>query len=333
MTQHDPVLIVGGSGVVGATAARTLRRLQPGLPIAIGGRNLDRAAAVAAEIGNARAVAVDLTRGDLGLGADDGFSAIAMFLKDDTLNSLRVAQDRRIPYVGISTAAFEIAPEVALHLARPTAPVLMNGTWLAGTALLPALDYAADFERVAAVTISAVLDEQDMGGPAASADYERQTTATSNALILEDGKWVWVGPERGARTFRGPDGVDNSAQPYPLLDPVYLGAALPLRSARFELHYGMSAGRRAGRAFSTEMVIEVEGVKKTGASGRFRLDIAHAQGQAPLTAVGVGVSVEALLGLSGLPAPAAGLHLPHTLIDPAYMVARLRDFGAVIRRD
>jgi saccharopine dehydrogenase-like NADP-dependent oxidoreductase len=56
------VLIVGGSGVVGSTAARTLRRLHADLPITIGGRDLARARAVAEEIGDADAVVVDLAR-------------------------------------------------------------------------------------------------------------------------------------------------------------------------------------------------------------------------------------------------------------------------------
>ena len=43
MAKHHPVLIVGGSGIVGSQAAQTLRRLHPDLPIAIGGRNLERA--------------------------------------------------------------------------------------------------------------------------------------------------------------------------------------------------------------------------------------------------------------------------------------------------
>lgn len=327
-----PVLIVGGSGVVGSATARTLRRMQPDLPIAIGGRDLEKAQRVADAIGNAVAVQVDVARPDLGLACRDGFSAIVMFLKDDTLNSLRLAQALRIPYVDISTAAFEIAPEVALYLSNPVAPVLLNGTWLAGTALLATLHHAATFARVDAVRIGAVLDEQDMGGPAAAADYERQTTTTANALILEDGRWTWVGGEQGRRNFVGRDGAENRGLAYSLLDPVYLGSALGLRAARFDLAYGLSAGRRAGGAFSTEMVIEIDGVRQDGRSGSFRLELSHPQGQAPVTAVGVAVAVERMLGLAGGAPPAAGLHLPGTLIDPAYMVDRLRRFGTTINQ-
>ena len=62
----DPVLIIGGSGFVGARAAATLRELHPDLPIAIGGRDMAKAGAVASSLGHANAVAVDLARVDLG---------------------------------------------------------------------------------------------------------------------------------------------------------------------------------------------------------------------------------------------------------------------------
>lgn len=48
---RGPVLLVGGSGVVGQRAARALRQLQPGLPIAVAGRDAGRAASVAAAVG------------------------------------------------------------------------------------------------------------------------------------------------------------------------------------------------------------------------------------------------------------------------------------------
>ncbi|MBW8808314.1 MAG: hypothetical protein JF591_05670 [Lysobacter sp.] len=94
-----PVLIIGGSGVVGAQGAQALRRLHPELPIAIAGRDLARAEAVAATLGHAQALRVDLQRADLGLPEDAQFSAVVLFVKDDTLNSLKYAQRHGLPYV------------------------------------------------------------------------------------------------------------------------------------------------------------------------------------------------------------------------------------------
>ena len=80
MAKHHPVLVVGGSGIVGAQAALTLRRLHPDLPIAIGGRNLERAGKTARDVGNAEAVKVEVGQPGLGL-TDKRFSAVVMFAR------------------------------------------------------------------------------------------------------------------------------------------------------------------------------------------------------------------------------------------------------------
>jgi hypothetical protein len=328
----DPVLIVGGSGVVGSLAARTLRRLEPHLPIAIGARNVDRAAAIAVEIGGARAVRIDLDRSDLGV-PTHAFSAVVMFVKDDTRNSMTYAQVRGVPYLGISTGLFEVAPEVALYIHRPSsAPILLDSHWLAGTATLPALYFARELRSIDSIAIGAVLDDQDMGGPAAYADYERYTTIAPNALILDKGRWRWVGGDDAARSFTTVDGTVVQAQAYGVLDVASLAAATDARSVRFDLALAPTASRRRGEPLSTEIVIEIEGEHRDGTARRVRHEIVHPAGQAPMTALGVAVAVQRLLGLIGGAPVAPGLYLPEVLIDPETMVRRLTDFGARIRR-
>jgi hypothetical protein len=51
-----------------------------------------------------------------------------------------------------------------------------------------------------------------------------------------------------------------------------------------------------------------------------------------LTALGVTLAIERLLGLAGGAAVAPGLYLPEVLIDPAYMVQRLEEIGTEIRQ-
>ena len=53
----------------------------------------------------------------------------------------------------------------------------------------------------------------------------------------------------------------------------------------------------------------------------------HRDGQRPLTALGIALGVERLLGLQGT-AVTAGVHTPESLIDPAHAVARLTAIGA-----
>src|SRR5690554_5521881 len=113
------ILLIGGSGTVGTIAAGLIRRLVPNLKLAIGGRDLSKAADVAARLGHAAGVAVDLSVPGLGLDHGEDYSAVAVLVKDDWLNSLRFAQDRGIPYISMSSGAFEIAPEVGLYIRSP----------------------------------------------------------------------------------------------------------------------------------------------------------------------------------------------------------------------
>lgn len=72
-----PVLLIGGSGVVGVRAARALRKLAPDLPIAIAGRDATKAAAVAGDVGGpTTSLSVDLNRDDLALPSGTRFSAV-----------------------------------------------------------------------------------------------------------------------------------------------------------------------------------------------------------------------------------------------------------------
>ncbi|TQF11875.1 NAD(P)-dependent oxidoreductase [Myxococcus llanfairpwllgwyngyllgogerychwyrndrobwllllantysiliogogogochensis] len=330
---RKPVLIIGGSGVVGSLAAKALRRLQPDLPLTIGGRDVSRAQAVAREVGLADATTVDLSRPDLGQPSSRAYSAVVLFVKDDTLNSLRYAQAHGLPYLGISTSLFEVAPEVALYMHQPTrSPILLGSAWLVGAAMLPALQFAREFRALESIAIGAVLDEQDVGGAAAYADLDRQSKATPNTLILENGQWRWVGGDAALRTFRDGEGQDVQGQAYTMLDPASLAAATQAKSIRFDVAIGTSAPRRRGEPFSTEIIFELEGTLHDGTRTRVRHELMHPEGQAPMTAVGVAVGVERLLGLAGGAPVAPGLYLPHVLIEPEYLLRRLQESGTQLRR-
>src|SRR6187402_2187273 len=97
------VLLIGGSGVVGLRAARALRKLQPELPIVIAGRDPQKAERVASEVGGpTTSLVVDLGRDDLGLPAGAAISAVAAFVKDSGMRSMRYAQEKAIPYLAFS---------------------------------------------------------------------------------------------------------------------------------------------------------------------------------------------------------------------------------------
>jgi len=107
-----------------------------------------------------------------------------------------------------------------------------------------------------------------------------------------------------------------------------LATATAARSVRLDLAYAESASRRRGEAFSTEIVIDIAGKGRAGKPTATRQQIVHPEGQASLTAVGVALALERLLGLVGGPPVGPGLYLPEVIIDPAYFVRQLEAFGA-----
>jgi hypothetical protein len=144
-----------------------------------------------------------------------------------------------------------------------------------------------------------VLDEQDMGGPAALADFERITRAGPMALFVVDGKWHWAGPDDATRVVADSGGQQTKADAYSPLDVMALAKMTRARSIRFGLVYGQSASRRRGEPFSTEIIFKIEGETQDGARTRKRYELIHPKGQAPLTALGVSLALERLIGLDG----------------------------------
>lgn len=328
---QKPVLVIGGSGFVGAHAARTLRRLHPDLPIAVGGRNLEKANAVASEIGNATAVAIDLVRRDLGQPSDAAYSAVVMFVYDDTLNALQYALANAVPYLSFSSSIHEIGPEIARFAHRPAAPVLLGSSWLAGTASIAAAHFAGGFRSVTAIDITALFDEQDLGGPAAEADFER-LTLLPNTQVLDKGRWHWMSAGEQGRTVRSVDGRQLPGQTYSPFDVFSLPATTGAGSVRFDFAFGETASRRRGEPFSTEFFVEIEGERKDGSKGRDRYEFLHPEGQAPVTALAVALAVERLLGLAGGSPVVPGLYFPEMLIDTDHAMRRFEEIGLRVEK-
>jgi hypothetical protein len=128
------------------------------------------------------------------------------------------------------------------------------------------------------------------------------------------------------------DGVETDAQAYAPFDVLSLSALTAASSIRLDLIYGMSANRRKGEPFSTEIIIAICGEREDGTTGHARYAITHPDGQAPVTALVVALSIERLLGLEGGAPAAPGLCFPESLIDVDYAVNRFQEFGMRIER-
>lgn len=326
----DPILLIGGSGVVGRWAARFLRDAHPNTPLLIGGRNLARAEEAAAEIGGAEGVALDLAADDLGLG-ERPVSVVAVFFTDERIAGLRFAQSRGVAHISISPGINEIGPEVAAYIRDPdAAPVVLGTEWLVGATTVPTLEFAKAFGRVHDIAIGALLDEQDAFGPAAEADLERQTKTMPAALVRRDGAFLWrVGDDAKAK-FRAVDGTEMEASAFSPYDVVGLATATGAPNVRFDLAIGVSSTRRRGEPMSTEIVVELAGQDHAGQPLRTRHAVVHPEGQMPLTGLGVAMVLERLVGLDGDPAAPPGLYFPYQLLEPTAYFTRLEQIGGAV---
>ena len=325
-----PILLIGGSGIVGRWTARHLRAAHPAVPLLIGGRDLARAEAAAAEIGGAEGVTIDLAADDLGLG-DRPVAAVAVLFTDERVAGLRFAGSRGVPHVSISPGINELAPEVAAYIHRPhAAPVVLGTEWLVGATTIPTLEFARAFGRVHDIAIGALLDEEDSFGPAASADLERQTKTMPAALARRDGAYVWRVGDEAKGSFRAVDGTEMAASALSPNDVLGLANATGAPNVCFDLALGVSSTRRRGEPLSTEIIIELAGEDHAGRPLRTRHAVVHPEGQMPLTGLGVAMLLERLVGLDGHRPTPAGLYFPHQLLDPPAYLARLKEIGGQI---
>lgn len=326
----NPILLIGGSGVVGQQTTKQLRAAHPEIPLIIGGRDLAKAQNVATEVGHAEAVVLDLKAADLGLG-NRPVSAVAIFFKDESLAGLRFAQSRGVPHLSISSVVPEIGPEVAAYIQQPhAAPVVLGAEWLAGAATVPTLEFAKEFAQVHDIAIGALIDEQEISGPATTDDFERLAQTLPTSLARHDGDYIWRDGDEAKATFHAADGTLMEASALSPYDVLGLAAATGAPNVQFNLAWGVSSTRRRGEPVSTEIIIELAGQDHAGQPLRTRHAIVHPQGQMLLTGLGVSLMLERLLGLDGQPATPAGLYFPYQLLDSTTYFTRLHEIGGQV---
>jgi hypothetical protein len=323
---------MGGSGAIGHQTARALRAAYPDVPLLIGGRDLAKAQRTAEEIGGAQGVVIDSRAQDLGLG-ERQVSAVVIFYMDHALAGLRYAQKCRVPHLSISSGVFEIAPEIATYMHTPQAsPIVLGYEWMAGATTVATLRIARAFSRVQDISLHALVDEQDTGGPTVATDFEHLNKMLPAALTRRDGVYVWREGEDARVSFHAVDGTPIQASGFSSIDVVGLGAATGAPNVQFNMGTGVSSTRRQGRPKSTEIIIELSGEDLVGKPLRTRHAVVHPAGAAPLTGLSVAMTLERLLGLDGQPPTPPGLYFPYQLLDADAYLARLEKEGGELRK-
>jgi hypothetical protein len=327
----NPVLLMGGSGAIGHQTARALRAVHPDIPLLIGGRDLEKARQAAEQIGGAEGVVIDPGANDLGL-SDRPVSGVVVFYMDHALAGLRFAQRRGIPHLSISSGIFEIAPEIATYMHAPDAsPIVLGYEWMAGATTVSTLHVAKRFSRIHDISINALVDEQDTGGPTVAADFEHLNSMLPAALTRRDGVFVWREGEDSRVSFAAVDGTQIEGSGFSSIDVTGLAAATGAPNVQFNMAIGVSSTRRRGGAMSTEVIIKLVGEGLKGEPLHTRHALIHPAGAAPLTGLSVAMLLERLLGLDGQPSTGPGLYFPYQLLNATAFLKRLEQEGGELR--
>ncbi|MDQ6423092.1 hypothetical protein RB620_27045 [Paenibacillus sp. LHD-117] len=325
MTQR--LLIAGGYGIVGSAIAKHVRKINKDVEIVFAGRNPERGIALAKELGNAKTAHLDLENNH-GLDNLGEIDLIVSALQDPADILIGLALEQGIAHIGITKLADEVAPFTFATLRiPPKRPIVPLGHSQSGVMTLVALKTAEDFKQIHSIKLAGLYDDREQMGPMTVGDSEG---FIGRALIREGGKWVWIEASQRPIDVQLSDGSTLEGLPMGLLDVPSLAAATGAPNVRFDFIQGESIGTRAGNQASQDLYIEIEGILKSGKRATRRTVVSDPKGQAHLTALGVLVSIERILGLDGNPAAAGGIYLPETLVPVDAAIARFEQFGVRI---
>ncbi|MCY1043211.1 saccharopine dehydrogenase [Corallococcus sp. bb12-1] len=353
MGAEGRVVLVGGYGVVGAQLAGLLRERHPDLPLLIAGRREEPARELAARLGGAEGVALEV-RTPGALAALGGRPRAVLSLvndPDDVL--LMAASGDGVPVLDITRwTSRMMATVLRLSGAPPRAPVLLGSAWMAG--LVPRLVAlaAGRVGRLERVEVAIRFALADQAGPDSLEYMDRlglsfevtEDGRERQVQPLTDGRRVTFSDGRATRVFRldTPEqatlprvlgarsvatrlGFDSGSATWTLVVLQRLGILRLLQHPRWTaLRRTLLTGSNTGG--EAAWVADVEGER-----GHVRIEVVDPKGQAHLTAVGALLGAERLLGLDGAPPPPAGVWFPEHEPRPEQTLATLRACGVEVR--
>lgn len=311
------IFIAGGYGMIGGNLATQLRARFPESTLILAGRTPQKGEALAAKLGNALTVSLDLLSGEIPQLA--ATSQLIISAVPDPKHALgEFAIRHNIAFIDITVGTADgYAPLLNMAMQyQATSPVVPLGYYEAGM-FLPLVDkLSRQFSSIDSVRLTALHDPED---PIGAVTEQELTQELAPAFVREEGIWRYTSAQDEIDLISG-ERVETT--PFGILDVSAVAAMTNAENIRLDVAMGISEGQRKSAKASVELYVDMQGINDSGIPEAKRIIASDPQGQAHFTALGVVTVIEAMFESSF-----TGFVLPEQLLKPEVALAAMQQAG------